>query len=110
MAAAGGGAGGEEGSLARRAWRTYLRQLQLHPLRTKMVTSGCLAGVSDSVAQKLSGYQKIEKRRLVLKMDVGSAGGHSYVHMKFAPVGCVDVRKLILHISCPGCCYKESSA
>lgn len=34
----------------------------------QMITAGCLAGVSDSVAQKLSGYQKIEKRRLFLKM------------------------------------------
>lgn len=92
----GRGGEGEEGSLARRAWRQYLRQLQLHPLRTKvrscfaprfdwfsaraglfaqflgdcvqMITAGCLAGVSDSVAQKLSGYQRIEKRRLLLKM------------------------------------------
>jgi len=62
------GGKGEEGSLARRAWRQYLLQLQQHPLRTKMITAGCLAGVSDSVAQKLSGYQKIEKRRLLLKM------------------------------------------
>ena len=108
MASAGGaGRGGGkrdggkgEGSLARRAWRQYLLQLQQHPLRTKvfafahvfrfcsffrkqggflkwvglvgcrpqMITAGCLAGVSDSVAQKLSGYQKIEKRRLLLKM------------------------------------------
>jgi hypothetical protein len=34
----------------------------------QMITAGCLAGVSDSVAQKLSGYQTIEKRRLLLKM------------------------------------------
>jgi hypothetical protein len=34
----------------------------------QMITAGCLAGVSDSVAQKLSGYQSIEKRRLLLKM------------------------------------------
>lgn len=34
----------------------------------QMITAGCLAGVSDTVAQKLSGYQKIEKRRLLLKM------------------------------------------
>ncbi|XP_044950887.1 peroxisomal membrane protein PMP22-like isoform X4 [Hordeum vulgare subsp. vulgare] len=63
----GGGTGGED-SLARRAWRQYLLQLQRHPLRTKMITAGFLAGISDSVAQKLSGYQKIEKRRLLLKM------------------------------------------
>ena len=34
----------------------------------QMITAVCLAGVSDSVAQKLSGHQKIEKRRLFLKM------------------------------------------
>uniref|UniRef100_A0A0E0JXJ8 Peroxisomal membrane protein PMP22 n=1 Tax=Oryza punctata TaxID=4537 RepID=A0A0E0JXJ8_ORYPU len=85
MAAAGkGGVGGrggeEEGSLARRAWRQYLRQLQLHPLRTKMITAGCLADVSDSVAQKLSGYQRIEKRRLLLKMLFGFAYGGPFGH------------------------------
>uniref|UniRef100_A0A0D9VDY3 Peroxisomal membrane protein PMP22 n=1 Tax=Leersia perrieri TaxID=77586 RepID=A0A0D9VDY3_9ORYZ len=76
----GGKEGGDEGSLARRAWRQYLRQLQLHPLRTKMITAGCLAGVSDSVAQKLSGYQKIEKRRLLLKMLFGFAYGGPFGH------------------------------
>uniref|UniRef100_A0A0E0CI83 Peroxisomal membrane protein PMP22 n=1 Tax=Oryza meridionalis TaxID=40149 RepID=A0A0E0CI83_9ORYZ len=76
----GGRGGEEEGSLARRAWRQYLRQLQLHPLRTKMITAGCLAGVSDSVAQKLSGYQRIEKRRLLLKMLFGFAYGGPFGH------------------------------
>ncbi|KAL6888217.1 hypothetical protein ACP4OV_009243 [Aristida adscensionis] len=92
-AAAGGGGGGGggggvgqgggkkgEGSLARRAWGQYLLQLQQHPLRTKMITAGCLAGVSDSVAQKLSGYQKIEKRRLLLKMLFGFAHGGPFGH------------------------------
>jgi peroxisomal membrane protein 2 len=104
----GGKGGGRkwDGSLASKAWRQYLLQLQQHPLRTKvslsfaflidffsffhslfgecgvpelrlfvlvcwpaqMITAGCLAGVSDSLAQKLSGYQKIDKRRLLLKM------------------------------------------
>ncbi|CAN6243630.1 unnamed protein product [Urochloa humidicola] len=83
MAAAGGAGrvGGKgEGSLAYRAWRQYLLQLQQHPLRTKMITAGCLAGVSDSVAQKLSGYQKIEKRRLFLKMLFGFAYGGPFGH------------------------------
>ncbi|KAL6592221.1 hypothetical protein ACP70R_028663 [Stipagrostis hirtigluma subsp. patula] len=80
MASAGGGAKGGEGSLPRRAWRQYLLQLQQHPLRTKMITAGCLAGVSDSVAQKLSGYQKIEKRRLLLKMLFGFAYGGPFGH------------------------------
>ncbi|XP_008643876.1 peroxisomal membrane protein PMP22 isoform X2 [Zea mays] len=77
----GKGDGGKgEGSLARRAWRQYLLQLQQHPLRTKMITAGCLAGVSDSVAQKLSGFQKIEKRRLLLKMLFGFAYGGPFGH------------------------------
>jgi len=88
MAAAGGagrgggkGGGGKgEGSLAYRAWRLYLLQLKQHPLRTKMITAGCLAGVSDSVAQKLSGHQKIEKRRLFLKMLFGFAHGGPFGH------------------------------
>ncbi|OEL26121.1 Peroxisomal membrane protein PMP22 [Dichanthelium oligosanthes] len=76
----GGGGGKAEGSLAYRAWRQYLLQLQQHPLRTKMITAGCLAGVSDSVAQKLSGYQNIEKRRLFLKMLFGFAYGGPFGH------------------------------
>jgi hypothetical protein len=28
----------------------------------QMITAGCLTGISDSVAQKLSGYQNIDKR------------------------------------------------
>ncbi|XP_066318248.1 peroxisomal membrane protein PMP22-like [Miscanthus floridulus] len=90
--ASAGGAGREGGkgdggkgdeSLARRAWRQYLLQLQQHPLRTKMITAGCLAGVSDSVAQKLSGYQKIEKRRLLLKMLFGFAYGGPFGHFLY---------------------------
>ncbi|CAD6247534.1 unnamed protein product [Miscanthus lutarioriparius] len=98
MASAGGaGRGGGkrdggkgEGSLARRAWRQYLLQLQQHRSEERsslslmfldfMITAGCLAGVSDSVAQKLSGYQKIEKRRLLLKMLFGFAYGGPFGH------------------------------
>ncbi|TVU33136.1 hypothetical protein EJB05_24921, partial [Eragrostis curvula] len=86
MAAVGGGGRGKSGgkkgeeSLAYRAWRQYLLQLQQHPLRTKMITAGCLAGISDSVAQKLSGFQKIEKRRLLLKMLFGFAYGGPFGH------------------------------
>ncbi|KAM0896768.1 hypothetical protein ACQ4PT_022985 [Festuca glaucescens] len=81
MAGGGGdGGGGGRDSLPRRAWKQYLLQLQLHPLRTKMITAGCLAGVSDSVAQKLSGYQTIGKRRLLLKMMLGFAYGGPFGH------------------------------
>uniref|UniRef100_A0A1J3GG55 Peroxisomal membrane protein PMP22 n=1 Tax=Noccaea caerulescens TaxID=107243 RepID=A0A1J3GG55_NOCCA len=46
----------------------YLSQLQQHPLRTKAITAGVLSGVSDVVSQKLSGIQKIQLRRVLLKM------------------------------------------
>uniref|UniRef100_M8CMX9 Peroxisomal membrane protein PMP22 n=1 Tax=Aegilops tauschii TaxID=37682 RepID=M8CMX9_AEGTA len=82
---AGGGTGGGD-SLARRAWRQYLLQLQRHPLRTKMITAGCLAGVSDSVAQKLSGYQKIEKRRLLLKMGRGFSCRRTIARCRFEAI------------------------
>ncbi|KAF5186745.1 Peroxisomal membrane protein pmp22 [Thalictrum thalictroides] len=59
--------------------KQYMLQLQLHPLRTKAVTAGILAGVSDSVAQKLSGIQKLQLKRLILKVLFGFA--------YFGPVG-----------------------
>jgi peroxisomal membrane protein 2 len=33
-----------------------------------MITAGVLAGISDSTAQKLSGFKKLELRRLLLKI------------------------------------------
>nr|POE95039.1 peroxisomal membrane protein pmp22 [Quercus suber] len=54
---------GKEGLL-----NQYLLQLQHHPLRTKAITAGVLSGISDLVSQKLTGIQKIQLRRLVLKV------------------------------------------
>jgi len=48
------------------AGQAYMRQLQAHPLRTKAITSGVLAGCSDAVAQKISGASKLRLRRLLL--------------------------------------------
>lgn len=83
------------GEIAKRGWERYIRQLHLHPLRTKVfpfpllplllllpsdgwdvilslrrqaITAGVLSGVSDSVAQKLSGIQRLQLRRLLLKV------------------------------------------
>ncbi|XP_062161549.1 peroxisomal membrane protein PMP22 [Alnus glutinosa] len=50
----------------------YLVQLQRHPLRTKAITAGVLSGISDLVSQKLTGIQKIQLRRLVLKVLFGA--------------------------------------
>jgi peroxisomal membrane protein 2/protein Mpv17 len=48
------------------AGQAYMKQLQTHPLRTKAITSGVLAGCSDAVAQKISGVTKLQLRRLLL--------------------------------------------
>ncbi|AEE82392.1 Peroxisomal membrane protein PMP22 [Arabidopsis thaliana] len=68
----------------------YLSQLQQHPLRTKAITAGVLSGVSDVVSQKLSGIQKIQLRRVLLKVIfaggfLGPAGHffHTYLDKFF---------------------------
>ncbi|KAJ0245556.1 Uncharacterized protein HA466_0180120 [Hirschfeldia incana] len=65
---------------AKDAWRKYLIQLQAHPLRTKAITSGVLAGCSDAIAQKISGVKKIQFRRLLLLMLYGSCYGGPFAH------------------------------
>jgi hypothetical protein len=52
--------------VAAMAGQAYARQLRAHPLRTKAVTSGVLAGCSDAVAQKIAGARKLQLRRLLL--------------------------------------------
>ncbi|KAH0450434.1 hypothetical protein IEQ34_021126 [Dendrobium chrysotoxum] len=67
-------------AVAKKGWEQYMLQLQLHPLRTKAITAGVLAGISDSVAQKLSGLQRIQLRRLLLKVILGFAYGGPFGH------------------------------
>ncbi|GAU46400.1 hypothetical protein TSUD_28160 [Trifolium subterraneum] len=62
------------------AWKKYLLQLQLHPLRTKAITSAVLAGFSDAVAQKISGVKKLQLRRLLLFMLYGFAYAGPFGH------------------------------
>ncbi|KAF9677747.1 hypothetical protein SADUNF_Sadunf08G0139600 [Salix dunnii] len=52
--------------VAKEAWRKYLIQLQVNPLRTKALTSGVVAGLGEALAQKISGSKKIELRKLLL--------------------------------------------
>ncbi|KAL6992816.1 Peroxisomal membrane protein pmp22 [Sarracenia purpurea var. burkii] len=72
------------GSIAKKGLQQYLLQLQNHPLRTKAITAGVLSAISDIVAQKLSGIQKLQLRRLLLKVVFGFAYlgpfGH-YLHI-----------------------------
>ncbi|ONI09916.1 hypothetical protein PRUPE_4G018300 [Prunus persica] len=56
------------GSIAKKGLQQYLLQLQHHPLRTKAITAGVLSAISDIVSQKLTGIQKLQLRRLLLKV------------------------------------------
>ncbi|XP_027366902.1 peroxisomal membrane protein PMP22 isoform X1 [Abrus precatorius] len=62
------------------AFKKYLQQLQLHPLRTKAITAAVLAGLSDAVAQKISGAKKLQLRRLFLFMLYGFAYSGPFGH------------------------------
>ncbi|GBG61840.1 hypothetical protein CBR_g23796 [Chara braunii] len=53
-------------TLFTRLWRKYVRALRRRPLRTKMLTSGTLMGVSDAMAQKISGTDSIKLWRTAL--------------------------------------------
>ena len=67
MASAGGaGRGGGkrdggkgEGSLARRAWRQYLLQLQQHPLRTKVFAFAHVLGFCSLFRELVAGVVKV---------------------------------------------------
>ncbi|EPS74437.1 hypothetical protein M569_00319, partial [Genlisea aurea] len=61
------------GSVAKKGLQQYLSQLQEHPLRTKIITAGALSAISDVTAQKLSGIQKLQLKRLILKVLFGAA-------------------------------------
>jgi peroxisomal membrane protein 2 len=52
-------------------WGQYLRNLQRHPLRTKAITAGVLAGSADMVAQKLAGARNLQFKRAFLLMLYG---------------------------------------
>ncbi|KGN61586.1 peroxisomal membrane protein PMP22 [Cucumis sativus] len=67
-------------SIVTEAWQGYLLQLQKNPLRTKAITAGVLAGISDSVAQKISGIKKLQFRRLLLLMLYGFAYAGPFGH------------------------------
>ncbi|KAL7220073.1 hypothetical protein ACSBR2_013016 [Camellia fascicularis] len=56
--------------VVKKAWNIYMLQLQLHPLRTKVITSGVLAGLQDLYSQKSSGIKKLQLRRLLLLMKL----------------------------------------
>ncbi|KAG6490112.1 hypothetical protein ZIOFF_051394 [Zingiber officinale] len=85
------------GAVVKKGWENYMLQLQLHPLRTKMLTAGVLAGISDSAAQKLSGIPKIQLRRLLLKVVLSSclvAGICRHIFPSYSMTNCCYVLQL----------------
>ncbi|KAE9453023.1 hypothetical protein C3L33_15090, partial [Rhododendron williamsianum] len=57
--------------IVKEGWNKYLLQLQVHPLRTKALTSGVLIGSSDIIAQKITGAKRLQFRRILLLMLYG---------------------------------------
>lgn len=51
------------GTVLELAWRRYLQQLEQKPVKTKAITAGVLAGVSDLLAQRLSSGAPTNWRR-----------------------------------------------
>ncbi|KAJ4722761.1 peroxisomal membrane protein PMP22 [Melia azedarach] len=66
--------------IAKEAWRKYLIQLQIHPLRTKAITSGVLSGCVDAISQKISGIKNLQLRRLLLLSLYGLVYGGPLGH------------------------------
>ncbi|KAI5056247.1 hypothetical protein GOP47_0028065 [Adiantum capillus-veneris] len=54
------------GSTLNELGRKYLLALRHHPLRTKAITAGCIAGCSQTVAQKIGGAKRLDYRRIAL--------------------------------------------
>ncbi|XP_076882752.1 peroxisomal membrane protein PMP22-like [Bidens hawaiensis] len=69
-------------SIAKKGLQHYMLQLQQRTLRTKALMAGVLSAISDIASQKLSGIQKLQIRRLILKVVFGCAYlgpfGHFY--------------------------------
>ncbi|KAF5728578.1 Peroxisomal membrane protein PMP22 [Tripterygium wilfordii] len=77
------------GSIAKQGLKKFMLQLQQHPLRTKAIMAAVLTAISDIVSQKLSGIQKLQLRRLLLKVILGFAYfgpfGH-FLHMQLEKI------------------------
>lgn len=54
------------GDALNEAGRKYLQALRTHPLRTKAITAGCIAGCSQTIAQKVGGAKRLDYRRIAL--------------------------------------------
>ncbi|KAK1857702.1 hypothetical protein I4F81_000317 [Pyropia yezoensis] len=55
FSAAAGGGGAGLGALLLRSWTSYLKALDVAPIKTKAITAGVLVGLGDTLAQMLTG-------------------------------------------------------
>eukprot|EP00250_Pteridium_aquilinum_P028416 c37115_g1_i1 orf=119-697(+) len=59
------------GAVLKEAGYQYLKALKTYPLLTKAITAGCIAGCSQTVAQKVGGARRLDYRRIVLVFFYG---------------------------------------
>uniref|UniRef100_A0A0D6R311 Peroxisomal membrane protein PMP22 n=1 Tax=Araucaria cunninghamii TaxID=56994 RepID=A0A0D6R311_ARACU len=68
------------GDIVKKTWHQYMLQMQLHPLRTKAITAGLLAGCSDAIGQKILGAKRLQLRQVSLMILYGFAYAGPFGH------------------------------
>ncbi|PNH01180.1 Peroxisomal membrane protein PMP22 [Tetrabaena socialis] len=92
------------------AWSKYLHQLNKRPLQTKSITSACVAGLSDVIAQLIvSGRYTSWKRTLAVAcFGFGFTGPTAHFWQKFMEYlfsGKNDMRTVLVKVLVDQCTY-----
>lgn len=66
------------------AWRMYSLALDTHPLVAKAVTAGCVGGLGDLFAQRLTGNERLDRQRLLAVVFDGMCISGPGLHMGYA--------------------------
>ncbi|GLC34883.1 hypothetical protein PLESTB_001174100 [Pleodorina starrii] len=85
IAAAGKLGGAQSGGLLAVCWKKYIQELNQRPLRTKCITSACIAGLSDVVAQLIisGSYQNVKRTLAVACFGAIYSGPSAHYWQKF---------------------------
>ncbi|KAG2446540.1 hypothetical protein HYH02_008527 [Chlamydomonas schloesseri] len=102
-AAPGAPSGLQPGGIVGLAWQKYIQELHRRPLRTKCITSACVAGLSDVIAQFITqGSYKNWKRTLaVAAFGAAYTGPSAHFWQKFMEwlfSGKVDIGTVLLKV------------